>query len=173
VTDATGPARAALDALRAADGEGRVTDGVALVPGVWMSVDREQGVTEGSYATRPGHILDLRLHVVEKGRWLTLNVATGTTDLAGLRLIGIYARARAPRALTVRAVLRVGLGDGFEDVPFAREIVAFPETSAHVDVIHLDRAPVLRAEPRWRNLVLWFPTGSFACEIEDLRLFAA
>jgi len=164
---------AALDALRAAEGSGPVGDGTAPVPGIWFSLDAERGLTEGLYATRPGIMLDLRMHVVEEGRWLTLNLDTGTEDLSDRRLIGLYARSRASRAMTVRVALRVGHAEGFEDVPFPRQIVGFPETSTHVDHVLVAAAPALRAEPRWRNLIMWFPTGSFAFELEDLRLFVA
>ncbi|MCL4188407.1 MAG: hypothetical protein KJZ85_12435 [Rhodobacteraceae bacterium] len=164
---------AALDALRAAAGSGPVRDGTAPVPGIWFSLDAERGQTEGSYATRPGTMLDLRMHVVEEGRWLTLNLDTGTEDLSQRRLLGIYARSRASRAMAVRLALRIGHAEGFEDIPFPRQIVGFPETSTHVDHVLVAASPALRTEPHWRNLILWFPTGSFTFELEDLRLFMA
>lgn len=162
-----------LAQLRALQGGGLLRDGGELVPGMFLSIDREQGEVAARFDSAPGLMCQLSVEVTAPGRWLTLNLALGNADLSGLEVIGFWCRTRAPQVVTARAAIRTGLGEGFEDVPFTRHLVAFGDTSTHVDMLQLADFPVLRAEAAWRNLMLGFEPESFALTIEDLRLLAA
>lgn len=145
-------------------------DGDPLVPGVFLVPDPAAQMT-GTVASEDGTLLRLRTEVQTPGAWFGLHVSLGGIDLDRSALVGFACKTRAPATILSRACLRSGEAEGFSDAFFDKHIVSYEAPGLHLDVMEIAPTPALPPHAPWRELILFFPTGSFEIELLDLRLF--
>jgi len=160
----------ALALLRGLSFAGPIEPDGMLVPGIWFAFDPEAEMG-GEVESTPGMLLRARFRVVVPGRWMALHVALGDIDLTNLHVLGFVCKSDAPEPVTFRASLRSATDSGFVDCFFPKRVVAFGETSTHVDLLQIGRSEPLPIRAPWREMILFFDRKDFEITFRDLRLF--
>ncbi|WP_304617579.1 hypothetical protein [Paracoccus sp. (in: a-proteobacteria)] len=128
----------------------------------------------GEWRSPSGRVLELALRPRAAGAWLGLHLALDLPDLAGLRFLGLAARAVAPDEVLIRACLRSGLPEGgFRDHFMPRHWLAHDEAATHHDLIHLPSQNALPVQAPWRELVLFLPCRPLDLHLHDLAILSA
>ncbi len=156
--------------LRATGSGGALTDGSAPVPGVFFVIDPE-GKVEGSYTTGGDSLVQLSYTIATPPRWLALHLSLGAADLGKAAVFGVVCKSRATEAATFRLCLRSATAAGFVDTFLHKHVVAFSESSVHVDLLKLEGRDDVPPQAAWRELILFFQTIPADFDILDLRVF--
>lgn len=159
-----------LTLLRNGAAEGDLQENVVFMPGIELHADPALGLS-GSYRSPEGRILEFDARMEAPGGWCGLHLTLPATDLRRYGVLGFACRSSAPDLHMVRACIRSGREDGFEDCFFDKHILIRPEEATHVDALsvhHQDRLPM---EAPWREFVLFLPVESFRLSLIDLRVF--
>lgn len=156
--------------LRATSAKNQLVDQMKLMPGAFFGIDPEGKVT-GRSVSGGGHLLQLKYTVGRPPRWLALHLAVGGVDLGKAAVFGVACKSRAPEAATFRLCLRSATPEGFVDAFLPKHVVAFSETSTHVDLLKLEGHEHVPAQASWRELILFFQPSSADFELHDLRVF--
>ncbi len=159
-----------LAALRGLDFAGPVENGRHLVPGIFFSLDPE-ATHQVEVASRPGELMDIKLVVDRPGRWLSLNFGIGGADFSGCKIVGFACKSEAPVTTTYRVSIRSGTDAGHRDAFFPKQIVSYPKTALHLDVLDLEASPGIPARAPWRELVIFFDRASAEIKLRDFRFF--
>lgn len=118
-------------------------------------------------------LLEVTSTVEAPADWFVLRLTLDLPDLAALAGLGLWLRAAADPALTLRAVLRSAAGDGHVDAPVERQILCHATPSDHTALWLRDRSPDLPVTADWRELLLFLPAHRpVALSLHALRLFA-
>ena len=141
-----------------------------LIPGAFFAIDAE-GEVLGSCVTGGDTLLRIDYTVGRPPRWLALHMAVGGVDLEKAAVLGVACKSRAPEAATYRLCLRSATSNGFIDAFLPKHVVAFSETSTHIDFLKLEGHEDVPAKAEWRELILFFQPSSAAFELLDLRIF--
>lgn len=156
--------------LRASPTNKPLVDQMELMPGAFFAMDTEGEVT-GRCVIGGDHLLRLDYTVGRQPRWLALHLAVGGVDLGKAAVFGVACKSRAPEAATYRLCLRSATSEGFVDAFLSKHVVAFSETSTHVDFLKLEGHEHVPAQADWRELILFFQPRSAVFELLDLRAF--
>ena len=156
--------------LRATVTDQPLADHLQLVPGAFFGIDREGEVT-GRCATGGESLLRLDYTCGKSPRWLALHLTVGGLDLDKAAVFGVVCKTRAPRAATFRLCLRSAAPAGFVDAFLPKHVVAFADTSTHVDLLKLQEHENVPTRADWRELILFFQPQSAAFDLLDLRVF--
>lgn len=156
--------------LRASPTDKPLVDKMKLMPGAFFAIDAEGEVT-GRCVTGGDHLLRLDYTVGRPPRWLALHLVVGGVDLGKAALFGVACKSRAPEAATYRLCLRSATPEGFVDAYLPKHVVAFSETSTHVDFLKLEGHEHVPAQADGRELILFFQSRSAVFELLDLRVF--
>lgn len=163
------PVTHTIDMLRSLPVRGAIEDGAQISAGAFIAVDPKGRVT-GSYSTGSGSVIRMNYQVAQPVRWVTLNLPLGGVDFTSRTIFGVVCKSRAQQATTFRLCLRSATPDGFVDTFLDKHVVAFAQSSTHIDLVQLVKRDVpLQAE--WRQFLLFFPLTDADLEIEDLRVF--
>lgn len=136
----------------------------------FFSVDPEAGLS-GTFTTARDGLVRITYTTERKPRWIALHLLAGGIDLSEATLLGIVCKTQAPEASTFRFCLRSGTSDGFVDAFLPKTVVAFSQSSAHVDLLRLDQSAEVPKTAAWRELILFFQPGSADILLQDLRVF--
>lgn len=167
---ADGQANHTLSLLRASDAQGPLSADTKLVPGLWLNADPALGLG-GSFSSPAGRLLEISATTANPGNWIGLHATLPVDDLSGVGVIGFAARIAAPDTHIVRACIRSGTENGFEDCFFDKHLLFRPEEASHLDAIAVGRRLDLPDRAPWRELILFLPTQSFDLSLIDLRVF--
>ncbi|MBW7056849.1 hypothetical protein KY389_09095 [Paracoccus bogoriensis] len=145
----------------------------AFCKGLALHVDPDLQMA-GNWRSPSGRLLELVLRPAASGAWTGLHLTLDLPDLAGLRFLGLAARAVAPDEVLIRACLRSGLpGGGFLDHFLPRHWLAHDEAATHHDLIHLPSQNALPVQAPWRELVLFLPCRAVELHLHDLAILTA
>lgn len=164
--------RLALDALRAHEGAGSVSDErTTVLNGITLTHGGAR--LGGKFRSRRDNMLSLSLSPKTRAmpNWQCLTVPMGGMDLTGAGVVGIVMRSIAPQATLSRVTLRSGRDGDFVDQPFGKAVASYAAPSTHLDVIEIGSAPALPLQAQWRDLILFFAPGPLEIDILDLRVF--
>lgn len=170
VPGADGQANHTLAVLRGGSEEGTLSGDMAFLPGLKLNADPALGLS-GTYRSPIGWCLELDAQTQAPGGWVGLHIDLPVDDLRPLGVIGFAARIAAPQIHVVRACIRSGTADGFEDCFFDKHLLFRPEESSHVDAVPTAQRLGLPLQAPWRELVLFLPTTPFRLSVIDLRVF--
>lgn len=169
---ADGQANHTLSVLRAKSSEGPLTSDVSFLPGLRLNADPALELS-GNYRSPEGQLLEFDAATgPNPGDWVALHLDIPVDDLGPLGLIGFAARIAAPEIFVVRACLRSGIQDGFQDCFFDKHLLFRSEEASHLDALPTGQRANLPARAPWRELVLFLPTRAFQLSLIDLRVFA-
>ncbi|MDU8930014.1 hypothetical protein RXV86_21725 [Alisedimentitalea sp. MJ-SS2] len=160
-----------LAVLRGDTMDGTLGKNVEFLPGLTLRADPALDL-QGTWRSPPGRLLELEAAPGAPGDWIGLHLTLPLADLAGIGSVGFAARASASKTTVLRACFRSGVGRGFVDTFFDKQLLLRPEEASHVDVL----APRMRADmperAPWRELIFFLPTEAFRIALIDLRVFA-
>lgn len=159
-----------LALLRGLSFSGPVASDSPLLPGLFFSLDPESS-TQLRCHSAPGMMVEAEFTVARPGRWMALHINLSEADLRGRQVLGVVCKSHSPAATTFRLCLRSGREGGFTDTFFRKTVVAYAETSTHLDALMLDAEPGLPTEAPWRELVLFFRPETSKITLQDLRIF--
>ncbi len=168
-----GQANYALSVMRAREDKGELASDLEFLPGVILRADPRLHLT-GDFHSPRGWImsLDAKMRNVSDS-WLGLHVALPARDLVDSGVIGFGARIAASAAHMVRACIRSGSGDSFQDCFFDKHLLFRNEEADHVDGLIIQHRDLLPKQAEWRELVFFLPTSPFRLTFMDLRVFIA
>jgi len=158
--------------MRATESEGKIANGVEIVPGAFFVIDPE-GELKGSFKTGGEQILSLSYRVLTPVRWFALHVAAGAFPLENSMIAGLICKSEAEQAAVTKICLRSGLDGGFRDTFFPKSLVSYAEPSVHIDLVRLDQDSNLILNAEWREIVFFFPRMDSELALSDLRFFIA
>jgi len=161
-----------LALLRAATLDVAVATEVALIPGIFLSVDPEAEV-RGKLTSTPGELVSVHFEMPRPARWAGLHIQMGTLDFTDRKMLGVVCRAQAPKAVTFRICLRSGQDAGFHDTILRKTVVAYAEPSIHLDVLDLAREPLIPKGSTWRELIVFFQPETMDASLLDFHVFVA
>lgn len=168
---ADGQANHTLSVMRSKTTKGALHSNVEFLPGFKLNADPALELT-GEYRSPAGRLLEFDAQTgPNPGGWVGLHLEVPVDDLSHLGVIGFAARIAAPEILVVRACLRSGTEDGFQDCFFDKHLLFRPEEASHVDAIPTGQRMDLPQRAGWRELILFLPTRSFQLSLIDLRVF--
>ncbi|MFD1344455.1 hypothetical protein [Litorisediminicola beolgyonensis] len=150
--------------------DGTLSSKTRIAPGFMLNSDPALGLS-GRYGSPEGRLLEVDAEMSGPGDWIALHLDFHAGDLSEMGVLGFALRGVAPEMILLRACLRSGTPEGFEDCFFDKHILLHPEESTHLDALALpyrDRLPVTAP---WRQLVIFLPTETFRLSIADLRVF--
>lgn len=165
-----GEANHKLAVLRGKKRKGMLADSVKFLPGLELHADPSLGL-EGSYLSPAGRLLELDVKMHGEGSWIGLHLALPARDLAGMGVIGFAARFSATGMHVLRACIRSGTADGFQDCFFDKHLLLRPEEASHLDALPVGYRDELPQKAPWREFVLFLPQNDFQMALIDLRLF--
>ena len=159
-----------LAVLRGGTSSGDLTQSVEFMPGVQMHADPEMNMA-GRYDSPNGRMLELQARPERDGAWNGLHLAFPASDLGPHGALGFVMRASAAEQHVIRACIRSGTEDGFQDCFFDKHILLRAEESSHVDALAVHQRTDLPLHAPWRELILFLPATAFTMSIHDFRVF--
>ena len=157
--------------LKAQNPGGDIPCETPIAPGVRLSFDPAARF-RGHLRPEVEGVLSFRVEQIEGSGWFALHVMLGGVDLSDFSVIGFVCKSDAPSALALKTCIRSGNEAGFIDCFFDKHVVAYGETSTHLDVIDLSRNPDLPRQAPWRDFVMFFPNDKpIDLTLRDLRFF--
>lgn len=157
--------------LKAQSPGGGIPCETPISPGVRFSFDPEAQF-QGHLRPEVEGLLSFRVEKIEETGWFALHVMLGGADLSDYSVIGFVCKSDAPSSLALKTCIRSGTESGFVDCFFEKHVVAYAETSVHLDVIDLSRKPDFPQQAPWRDFVMFFPNDKPTdLTLRDLRFF--
>lgn len=166
-----GQANHTLAVLRDSTLDGPLGENVTFLPGVVLHADPALEL-QGTWRSPPGRLLELEAEPAGSGDWIGLHIPLPIADLGAIGAVGFAARASASQVTVLKACLRSGVGKGFVDTFFDKQVLLRPEEASHVDVLSPRMRADLPEQAPWRELILFLPTEAFRIALIDLRVFA-
>lgn len=166
-----GQANFALSILRERVDEGELASDLEFLPGLSLRADPSLHLS-GSFRSPRGWMLSLDAKMRQvSGSWIGLHVSLPAKDLTDFGVIGFGARTAATAVHMVRACIRSGSGDTFQDCFFDKHLLFRNEEADHVDGLIVRHRDLLPKQAEWRELVFFLPTSPFRLTFMDLRIF--
>jgi len=157
--------------LKSQNPTGEIPCEAPIAPGIRFSFD-PNAAFQGHLRDDPDAVLSFKIDRIEGSGWLALHIALGSVDLSGHSVIGFVCKSDAASAVAIKTCLRSGGEAGFTDCFFDKHIVAYGETSTHLDVIDISQNPDLPLQAPWRDFVMFFPHDKpIDLTLRDLRFF--
>lgn len=169
----------AIEVAKQIENSGKIQNRKEIAPGIYFSIDTEANI-DGEFTSGNGKIIDLKYFNVSEPvhgknitpRWIAIHFRLGEVTLNNKSAIGVIVKSEAPNAVTMRACLRSGTQENFQDEFFSKYIVAYQNTSTHLDIIKIEdlpeECPLKKIE---RDLILFLPPFDASLTITDLRAF--
>ena len=162
---------APLTALTALPGPAGTLADALPVPGLRLMA--AGGDLSLRWSSPRDRLIEVTSTVAAPADWLALRLTLDLPDLTGLAGLGLWLRAAADPALTLRAVLRSGAGDGHRDAAQDRQILCHATASDHCALWLADASPDLPVTAPWRELLLFLPAyRPVTLSLHALRVFA-
>ena len=166
----SGQVNRTLNILRTDTQSGALGDVLEFLPGLALHTDPQMNI-HGSYASPIGRLLEIKASMDAPGEWCALHISLPVSDLTHYGIVGFSARFSAGSTDVIRACLRSGTGDNFQDRFFDKHLLLRPEEASHLDALfvhHIDGVPI---KSDWRELILFLPVQNFELSLIDLRVF--
>ncbi len=161
---------APLTALTALPGPGGGLDDALPVPGLRLMA--AGGALGLRWSSPRGRLLEVTSSPTVAADWFALRLTLDLPNLSAVAGVGLWLRAAADPALTLRAVLRSGQGDGHLEAPQDRLILCHATASDHTALWPCDMTPALPATAPWRELLLFLPAWRpVTLSLHALRVF--
>jgi hypothetical protein len=161
---------APLTALTALPGATGALADALPVPGLRLMASG--GDTALQWSSPRDRLLEVTGTVTAPADWLVLRLTLDLPDMADLAGVGLWLRGAADPALTLRAVLRSGQGDGHLDATQDRQILCHATASDHSILWLRDTTPNLPVTAPWRELLLFLPAyRAITLSLHAMRIF--